>query len=121
MKRKFPVAKGSPTPKTKITQIIQTRTPMEAWKMLRAGQPIDQMLGYYVDRGEAEKDVYMMDKLDKLHLLTELKERSKMLKDEIQTKVSDHNANLKQIEDERKSEAASAASETPTQNAAPQQ
>lgn len=99
-KRKFPAAKPEKNSGKKLTQIIKTRTPLEALKMLRAGQPIDQMLGYYVDRGEAMPDVYRMDKLEKLYLLEELREQSRQAQEEIKEKLSE-NSNLNNSNNEQ--------------------
>jgi len=95
-KRKFPAAKPEFNSGKKLTQIVQTRTPIEALKMLRAGQPIDIMLGYFVDRGEATKDVFMMDRLEKLHLLEELKENQRQIQEDIKQKMLEHEESLKQ-------------------------
>ena len=79
-KRVFPMARPEPNNGKKLTQLVQTRSPIDALRMLRAGQPIDVMLGWYVERGEADDDVFKMDRLDKLHKLEELKSRSQALK-----------------------------------------
>lgn len=120
-RRQFPVAKPEFNSGKKLTQVIQTRTPIEALKMLRAGQPIDQMLGYFVDRGEASDDVYMMDKLEKLHLLEDLREQSRQAKEEIQQKLREaQNANLNKIQNEQQAaQGQPAPTTTPIQNAPP--
>lgn len=58
----------------KLTIPVKTRTPLEAFQMLRAGQPIDQVAGYYDEEGILEEDFWLMDKLAKLHKLAEYKE-----------------------------------------------
>lgn len=58
----------------KLVIPVKTRSPMEAMKMLRAGQPIDQAAGYYSRSGVLEKDFYMMDNIDKLHALAGYRE-----------------------------------------------
>lgn len=124
-RREFPQARPERNSGKKLTQIIQTRTPIDALKMLRAGQPIDQMLGYYVDRGEADKDVYMMDRLEKLHLLEELREQKRQAEEEIKQKLREaQNSNLNKIKDEQAAKQGQAAPtqapiQTPIQNAAP--
>jgi len=119
-KRKFPKAKPEINTGKKMTQIIQTRSPLEAMKMLRAGHPIDTMLGYYVKSGEATKDVFMMDKLEKLHLLEELKQNQLQIKEDVQQKMREHNESLKQKNDEQ-TKAAPAPQTAPAQNAATDQ
>lgn len=104
-KRKFPEATPEQNNGIKLTQIVQTRSPLDALKMLRAGQPIDIMLGYYVDSGEATKDVYMMDKLEKLHLLEELKQNKKAIQEDVKQKLREHNESLKQQNNDKKESA----------------
>lgn len=57
-----------------LTIPVKTRTPLEALKMLNAGNAIDQMAGYYSKSGVLEKDFYMMDNIDKLHALAGYRE-----------------------------------------------
>lgn len=57
----------------KLTIPVKTRSPIEAFQMLRQGQPIDTMAAYYDD--QVGDDFWMMDKTAKLHKLAELKER----------------------------------------------
>lgn len=117
MKRKFPDAKPEKNNGKKMTQVIQTRTPIEALKMLRAGQPIDLMLGYYVERGEATKDVYMMDKIEKLHLIEELKQNKVAIKEDIAQKLREEES-LKQKQQHDQRQASPAPTTIPLQNAA---
>jgi len=69
--------KGTATPernnKPSLTIPCRTRSPIEAFQMLRQGQPIDIMAGYYDDKDILDKDFWMMDKVAKLHHLAELK------------------------------------------------
>jgi len=58
----------------KLTMVMSTRTPLQAFQMLRMGHPIDQMAGYYDEQGILEPDFYMMDKVQKLHALAKYKE-----------------------------------------------
>jgi len=114
--RTFPQAKPQRNNGKKLTKLIQTRSPIDAMRMLRAGQPIDIMLGYYVDRGEATKDVYMMDKLEKLHLLEELKQNQLAIKSDIEQKMREHQESLKQQTNEQT--ATPGPQSAPTQSAA---
>jgi len=58
----------------KITMPVKTRTPIEAFVMLRQGHPIDQAAAYYEDRDVLPSNFFMMDKTAKLHKLAELRE-----------------------------------------------
>jgi len=72
--RKFPKAKPEPNNGQKMVMIVKTRSPMEAYQMLRQGMPIDQALGYYLKQGLVDKDVWLMDNVEKLHLLQRVRE-----------------------------------------------
>jgi len=56
-----------------LTIPVKTRTPIEAFRMLQAGQPVDQALAYYVDQNGEEKDLFMMDRIEKLHAIAKFK------------------------------------------------
>jgi len=58
----------------KITIPVKTRTPLEAFQMLRQGSPIDQAAAYYDDRDELPSNFFMLDKTAKLHKLAELRQ-----------------------------------------------
>lgn len=64
--------KGKATPEPergpKLTMVVKTRTPLEAFKILRMGQPVDQALGFYTQEYQG-KDLHLMDDIEKLHLL----------------------------------------------------
>lgn len=68
----------------KLTIPVKTRTPLEALKMLRAGQPVDVAAGYFDKKGELTPDFYMMDKVDKLHHLAYLRQTESELKNNLQ-------------------------------------
>lgn len=70
------IAKGEVNNKGSLTIPVRTRTPLEAFQMLRAGQPVDQALAYYIDQNEADKDLFMMDKVEKLHAIAEYRNRA---------------------------------------------
>jgi len=54
--------------------VVQTRSPLEAFNMLRMGHPIDRMAGYYEENGRGlPEDFYMMDPIGKLHALSEIR------------------------------------------------
>lgn len=89
-----------------LTIPVRTRSPIEAFKMLRQGQPIDQAVGYYEDHGiEVEKDFFLMDKVEKLHKLAEYRDRMARHKSDYEDTVAwatEYKNNLKQKEDEQK-------------------
>lgn len=102
----------------KLTIPCRTRTPLEAFQMLRQGQPIDVMAGYYEKEGMIEKDFFLMDKLEKFHKVAELKMREKVAKQEIdaiQRQYNEQQTFLKNEADKQKadSEAAKAAPQGP--------
>jgi len=81
--------KGVATPERnnspKLTMVVQTRSPLEAFNMLRMGHPIDQMAGYYQEKGmNIPDDFYMMDQIGKLHALAELREITMQKKSDIE-------------------------------------
>lgn len=68
------VAKPEYNSGVKITIPVRTRTPLEAFKMLEAGQPVDVMAGYYDKMGILEQDFQLMDHIDKLKALNRYKD-----------------------------------------------
>jgi len=70
--------KGKVTPEVntepKLTIVVRTRTPLEAFQMLRAGQPVDVAAGYFANNGTLEEDFFMMDTIQKLHALAKYRE-----------------------------------------------
>lgn len=69
--------KGTATPEkrnhAKLTIVVKTRSPLEAYTMLKMGHPVDQALGYYTEDYQG-KDLHLMDNIEKLHLLAHFKE-----------------------------------------------
>ena len=98
--------KGIATPEKnsgiKLALPVRTRTPLEAFQMLRQGQPIDIMAGYYEKEGMIEKDFYMMDKIEKLHKIAELKQREIVAKQEALAIQQEYNVQQQLINDEAK-------------------
>jgi len=78
----------------KLTLPVKTRTPLEAYQMLVAGQPIDQIGEMYHVQGKVDKDFFMMDKLEKLHKIKELRAQSENAKGDIQYYVSLYNESI---------------------------
>lgn len=66
-------AKAERNLKPSLTLPMATRSPIEAFNMLRQGQPVDVMSAYYDDKELLDKDVWMLDKTAKLRHLAELK------------------------------------------------
>lgn len=79
---------GTATPEKnkgpKLTIPVKTRTPLEAYKMLLAGQPIDQIGQMYHIDGKVDKDFFMMDKTEKLRKLAELRQERDAAKGDIE-------------------------------------
>lgn len=84
-----------------ITLHVKTRTPLEAFQMLRQGQPIDVMAGYYEEH--LSDDFWMMDKTEKLRTLAYLKADSAQRYSDIESQLAEIEANqIKQKNDEAK-------------------
>lgn len=81
-------AKPEKNTKPSITLLSRTRTPLEAFQMLRQGQTVDIMAGYYDTQQLLSKDFWMMDKTAKLHHLAELKTLEHELKKDIEFQKS---------------------------------
>ncbi|WNK13958.1 MAG: hypothetical protein [Microvirus sp.] len=91
----------------KLTIPVKTRTPLEAFKMLAAGQPVDVAAGVYDDQGILPGSFYMMDTTAKLHALANIRQERDYYKNEI--------SNLsKQYQDEQNQAAAQQAAQAPT-------
>ena len=68
----------------KLTIPVKTRTPLEAYKMLLAGQPIDQIGQMYHIQDKVDKDFFMMDKTEKLRKIAELRAEADASKSDIE-------------------------------------
>jgi len=79
--------KGTATPEVnnspKLAMVVKTRSPLEAFNMLRMGHPIDQAAGYYSEQGILEDDFFMMDQVGKLHALAKYRELTMQHKSDI--------------------------------------
>lgn len=85
----------------KLTIPVKTRTPLEAFKMLQAGQPVDQIGQMYHLQHKVDKDFFMMDKTEKLRKIAELRSRADICKTDIEYYSSLYNESLlKQKENE---------------------
>lgn len=87
--------KGIATPETNLkkslTIPVKTRSPLEAFQMLRAGQPVDQALAYYVDQNGEDKDLFLMDKVEKLHAISRFKTMAENAKMVYQSDLAEYN------------------------------
>jgi len=92
--------------KPSITIHVKTRTPHEAFNLLRQGHPIDLTAGYYDQDGTIPEDFWMMDKTAKLHFLADLKQQEKDLQVSMDQQT---NEIQKLIKDEQNKEAAAKA------------
>jgi len=83
--------KGVATPERnsgeKLVLVVRTRTPLEAYNMLKAGQPVDQAIGWYQQQTEDvnPQDLFMMDTPQKLRYINELKERVAIQKSDVES------------------------------------
>lgn len=94
-------AKAEKNSGPKLTIPVATRTPLQAFQMLRMGQPIDQVAGYYEEQGMLEPDFYMMDKIQKLHALASYKEKAASAKKDIDDFIQADNEAKAKIEAEK--------------------
>jgi len=80
----------------KITIPVKTRTPLEAYQMLIAGQPIDNIGQMYHVQGKVDKDFFMLDKTEKLRKISELRQQADTNKSDIEYYVSLYNDSIAQ-------------------------
>jgi len=103
--KKRGIARPEPNSGEKLVLFVRTRSPLEAYKMLMAGQPVDQTIGWYQSQtGDTEvQDVFMMDLPQKLRYINELKERVAIQRSDIEalTQEVTNIANHKQQQHER--------------------
>jgi len=103
--RKKGIAKPEPNSGEKLVLVVRTRSPLEAYKMLLAGQPVDQTIGWYQSQtGDSDvQDVFMMDIPQKLRYINELKERVAIQRSDIEALTQEVNSisNHKQQQNER--------------------
>lgn len=85
------IAKAEVNMHKSLTIPVRTRSPLEAFQMLRAGQPVDQALAYYVDQNGEEKDLFLMDKVEKLHAIAEFKSRADYAKKVFESDLEEYN------------------------------
>lgn len=95
--------KGKVTPETrsnpKLAIVVKTRSPLEAYQLLRMGHPVDQALGYYQEMYQG-KDLHLMDTIEKLQLLAEFRE----LKAHHQTDYENQLTQLNNLQNEQNSQ-----------------
>jgi len=93
-----------------LTIPVKTRTPLEAFELLKQGNPVDVMGGYYQEEGYAGDDFFMLDKTAKLHKLAEFRQLEEQCKADIlaaNAVISNHNQSIK--DEQRKLEIEAAA------------
>lgn len=93
MKPKFGNVTSHRTSSPSLTIPVKTRTPIEAFHMLRQGHPIDTMGAYYEEQGTLGSDFWMMDKTAKLHALAYLKADNAQRKSDIESQLAEIEAN----------------------------
>jgi len=75
----------------KLVAFVRTRSPLEAYQLLRAGQPIDQTIGWYQQQTNEVQDVSMMDTLAKLHYLSDLRDRVAIQRSDVEQMTQEVN------------------------------
>jgi len=97
--------KGAVSPErnsgNKLTIPVKTRSPLEAFQMLRQGQTIDRIAGYYEKEGMITKDFHFMDRIEKLHMLADCRALMDRSKTEIEEAYSDYVNNQNKLKDEQ--------------------
>jgi len=81
----------------KLTRYVKTRTPLEAYTMLKMGQPLDVIGKQYMDQGELGADFFMMDKTQKLHKIAELNEQLKQKEKDIKV-LEDYHKSIQPVQ-----------------------
>lgn len=108
---------GTVTPersrKPSLTINVRTRSPIEAFQMLRQGHPIDTMAAYYDEKGLVDQDFWMLDKTAKLHKLAELRTLEATLQSSITEQEEQIQFNIeKQKQDAEEKQQASKGTDT---------
>jgi len=101
----------------KLAIVVRTRTPIEAYRMLKAGMPVDQAVGWYQSQnlnGEVQ-DISMMDTPQKLRYILDLKSQIAIQKTDLELMTHEVNQlkNNKKIEDEKRSQSSNNGSAIP--------
>jgi len=103
--------KGIATPEKNLAKSltipVKTRSPIEAFRMLQAGRPVDVMLAYYQDQNGADQDLFMMDKVEKLHAIRRYKEMAETAKNAYEADLAQYNAEAAAIKAAKDAEAKS--------------
>jgi len=100
----------------RLTIPVKTRTPLEAFQLLKQGNPVDVMGGYFQSEGYLGDDFFMLDKTAKLHKLAELRELEAACKADIlaaNAAISNHNQTINESIKEASRKAAEAVKEKP--------
>lgn len=99
------IAKAEVNNKQSLTIPVRTRTPLEAFQMLRAGQPVDQALAYYIDQNGADKDLFLMDKVEKLQAIADYKSRADYARKVFESDYDEYKKQQEQIKAAHEAEA----------------
>jgi len=113
---KYGIAKAEKNGNPSITMNVRTRTPLEAFQMLRQGQPIDVMAAYYEEQDQLTPDFWMLDKTAKLHALAYLKADNAQRELDIKSQIAEIEANHKQQQDDIKAAEQAAGQKAAGQN-----
>jgi len=93
------IAKGEKNSGPSLTIPVRTRSPIEAFEMLRQGQPVDRVAGYYAEQGMDITDFFLLDKVEKLHKIAQFKNDEALLRADIERSISIYNQQIKDNEE----------------------
>lgn len=83
-----------------LTIPVKTRSPLEAMQLLKQGNPVDVMGGYFEQEGYVGDDFFMLDKIAKLHKLAELRQLEAAAKADIKEASDVINSHNQKVQDE---------------------
>lgn len=89
------IAKSEANSGISLTIPVRTRTPLEAFELLRQGQPVDRVAGYYAEQGMDITNFFLLDKVEKLHKIAEFKQNEALLRAEIDSAIINHQNQIK--------------------------
>lgn len=118
--RKFREARPERNNGPHLTIPVKTRSPIEAFELLRQGNAVDVMGGYFEEQGYIGDDFFMLDKTAKLHKLAELREIERQAGEDILQANRDIITHNQKVQDEIRKQKSAAASGQQTQPAGQQ-
>jgi len=104
MKPKYGEVTPHRTKSPSLTIPVRTRSPIEAFQMLRQGHPIDQLGSYYESKSMLPTEFWMMDYTAKLHALAYIRADNAQRRDDIEAQL--HELETNQIKQQHDAEEA---------------